>query len=93
MTEIILCLISRFLESAENRLTFGFWTDVPLLITYLTSLSRESVALGSALVTYPANHIWFARALASLDVTVFVDRASRVTVAGLKLQHASFQDF
>ena len=24
MTEIILCLISRFLEAVENRLTFGF---------------------------------------------------------------------
>ena len=49
--------------------------------------------LGSALVACPANHVWFARALASLDVTVFVERASRVTVAGLKLQHASFKDF
>ena len=49
--------------------------------------------LGSALVACLANHIWFTRALASLYVTVFVDRASRVTVAGLKLQDASFQDF
>ena len=84
MTEIILCLISRFLESAENRLTFGFWTDVFLLITYLTSLSRESVVLDSALVTCLANHIWFARALSRMDMTVLVMRAFRVTVAGLK---------
>ena len=55
------------------------------LITYLTSLSREPIMLGSALVACPANHIWFTRALASLDVTVSIDRASRVTVTGLKV--------
>ena len=56
------------------------------MIAYLTeNQCRESVVLGSALVACPANYIWFTRALASLDVTVFVDRASRVTVAGLKL--------
>ena len=56
------------------------------LITYLTSLSRESIVLASTLVAFLANNIRFTRALASLDITVLVDRAFRVAVAGLKLK-------
>ena len=55
-----------------------------LLITYLTSLGRKSVVLGFALVAFHTNDIWLTKALASLYITVLVDRAFRVTVAGLK---------
>ena len=41
--------------------------------------------LGSTLVAFQANDILLTRALASLDVAVLVDRASFVTVTGLKL--------
>ena len=66
-------------------LTSGFWQHIIPLNSYLTSLSRESVVLGSALVACLANHVWFTRALSRMDITVLVVRASRVTVAGLKL--------
>ena len=62
------------------------------MITCLTSLSRESIVLGSTLVAFQANDICLTRALASLDITVLVVRAFRVTVAGLKLKHPKFQD-
>ena len=52
-----------------------------LLITYLTSLSRESIVLGSALIAFCANDIWLTSAMPSLDITVLVERAFRVTVA------------
>ena len=64
-----------------------------LLITCLTSLSRESIVLGSTLVAFQASDIRLTRALASLDIAVLVVRAFRVTVAGLKLKHPQFQDF
>ena len=54
------------------------------MITCLTSLSRESIVLGSTLVAFQANDILLTRALASLDIAVLVVRAFRVTVAGLK---------
>ena len=59
--------------------------DIFLLITCLTSLSRESIVLGSTLVEFHTNDMWLTKALASLDITVLVDRASFVTVTGLKL--------
>ena len=52
----------------------------------MTIILRESIMFCSALVAFLANNIQFTRALASLDVTVLVDRASRVAVAGLKLK-------
>ena len=80
----------------ENRLKpiFGSWIDFFLLIsTCLTSLSRESIVLGSTLVAFHASDIRLTRALACLDIAVLVVRAFRVTVAGLKLKHPQFQDF
>ena len=71
-----------------SRLVFG--RDNFQLFTCLTSLSRESVVFASTLVTILGNNIWFTGALASLDVTVLVDRAFRVTVARLKLLNPSF---
>ena len=41
--------------------------------------------LGSTLVAFHTSDIWLTKALASLDVAVLVDRASFVTVTGLKL--------
>ena len=64
---------------------FMLISDVFMLITYLTSLGRETVVLGCALVAFHADDIPFASTLASLDITVLVERAFRVTVAGLKL--------
>ena len=48
--------------------------------------------LGSTLVAFHTSDIWLTKALASLEITVLVDRAFRVTVAGLK-KHSQFQDF
>ena len=48
--------------------------------------------LGSALAAFPAYDIQFTRALASLDITVLVDRAFRVAVAGLKLKPYSISE-
>ena len=67
------------------------WKDNILLVTCLTSLSRESIVMGSALVACLANNILFTRALAT-TITVLVDRASRVAFTGLKLKPYSFQE-
>ena len=48
--------------------------------------------LASTLVAFLANNIRFTRALASLDITVLVDRAFRVAVAGLKLKPYSISE-
>ena len=70
----------------------GFWTYIFLMIAYLASLSRESIVLASTLIAFLANNIWFTRALARLDITGLVDRAFRVTVAGLELKPSSLEE-
>ena len=66
------------------------WKDNILLVTCLTSLSRESIVMGSTLVACLANNVLFTRALASLGMTVSGDRANMAAHAGLKLKPYSF---
>ena len=85
-TKIINFFSSRFQGTIGK--TISSW-HLPLghifqFITYLTSLSWEPIVLDSTLVACPANNILLTNALASLDITCLVDRASWVTVTGLK---------
>ena len=48
--------------------------------------------MGSTLVACLASNILLTRALASLDMTVLVDRANMAADAGLKLKPSSFYE-